>query len=147
MRPIYRAFIFYGSVNKETPICGRYLKDHRGDKNPAFRILFVIAFFPHIFMRGGREKSVPFHTKRLCQVLLYQPKNGNKVSEIFGYFLAYEKNRRPLGIIAASNETLSSKHFCHFHNNKTGKHTSQPYLPPASASLFLAKLNQPITSP
>ena len=117
------------------PIHGRYLKDHRGDKNPAFRNLFVIVFPSHIFMRGGRDENVPFLIKRLRQFLLLQPENGNKISEIFGYFLAYEKNRRPLGIIAASNETLSSKHFCHFHNNKTGKHTSQPYLPPASASL------------
>ena len=61
------------------PISGRYLKDHRGDKNPAFRILFVIAFFPHIFMRGGREIIVPFLIQRLCQFLLLQPENGNKI--------------------------------------------------------------------
>ena len=88
-------------------------------------------------MRGGREIIVPFLIQRLCQFLLYQSENCNKISEIYGFFLAYKKNRRPLGIIAASNETLSSKHFCHFHNNKTGKHTSQPFLPPASASLLL----------
>ena len=105
------------------PISGRYLKDHRGraeaTKKRRFETCLLLLFSPHILMRGGREKNAPFLIKRLSNLILFWPENGNKIKVGFLQLLANRKNRRPLCIIAASKPAFYSEHFSCFHSIKT----------------------------